>query len=349
MRTEIIVLLPLVFLCSCGRKTAVTSAPRPVKVYTAHSVDMISKDFAALAVADDATNLAFKVSGQVVAFDVSEGQKVSKGTIVAEINPRDYQLQYDALRSAYLTAKTQYERMERLLARQAVSRSEYEVAHTAYINARSAYENAEDILSDTKLRTPISGVVEKKYVDTYQRVQAGEPIVRIVDPVSRTVKFTMPESGIYLLSLSGIRFSVEFDNYKSVYFAAKLKEYVPTSSDGTGVPVSLELEDKRLDEASGKYIISPGMTCIVIMRVLNPELKDMVAVPLTSIFTPIGERRRCVWLVDAEHRVHLVPVSLGELYGKDMVLVRGGISAGQRVVSAGVYQLSEGERVEILK
>ncbi|UKI39868.1 MAG: biotin/lipoyl-binding protein [Alistipes putredinis] len=61
-----------------------------MKVYTAHTVDMISKDFAALAVADDATNLAFKVSGQVVAFDVTEGQSVAKGTVVAQINPRDY-------------------------------------------------------------------------------------------------------------------------------------------------------------------------------------------------------------------------------------------------------------------
>ena len=348
MQTKILLPLLALLLSFCARRTSEPVQVRPVKVYTAHSVDMISKDFAALAVADDATNLAFKVSGQVVAFDVSEGQNVAKGTVVAQINPRDYQLQYDAQRSAFLTAKTQFERMERLLARQAVSKSEYEVAQTAYINARSAYENSQDVLSDTKLRTPFAGIVEKKYVDTYQRVQAGEPIVRIVNPVSRTVKFTMPESGIYLLSLSGARFSVEFDNYKSVFFNARLKDYVPTSSDGTGVPVSLALDDRRLDSPS-KYIISPGMTCIVIMRVLNPELKDMVAVPLTSIFAPDGKEGRYVWVVDSEQRVRLVEVTLGELYGADMVLVRGGLSAGQRVVSAGVYRLTEGEKVEILK
>lgn len=347
MRTKT-VLSVVLLLAGCTGRHSAPEQMRPVKVYTAHTVDMISKDFAALAVADDATNLAFKVSGQVVAFDVTEGQSVAKGAVVAQINPRDYQLQYDAQRSAFTTAKTQFERMERLLARQAVSKSEYEVAQTAYMNARAAYENSQDVLADTKLRTPFAGIVEKKYVDTYQRVQAGEPIVRIVNPTSRTVKFTMPESGIYLLSLSGARFSVEFDNYKSVFFNARLKDYVPTSSDGTGVPVSLALDDGRLDSPS-KYIISPGMTCIVVMRVLNPELKDMVAVPLTSVFAPDGRTGRYVWVVDSEQRVRLVEVTLGELYGKDMVLVRGGLSAGERVVSAGVYRLSEGERVEILK
>jgi len=335
-------------LAACGRKSAAPTFPRPVKVYTAHAVDMINRDFAALAVADDATNLAFKVSGQVISFDVTEGRSVSKGEVVAQINPRDYQLQYDAQRSAYMTAKTQFERMERLLARQAVSRSEYEVAQTAFINARSAYENSADILSDTKLRTPLAGIVEKKYVDTYQRVQAGEPIVRIVNPVSRTVKFTMPESGVYLLSLPGAKFSVEFDNYKSVFFNAVLKDYVPTSSDGTGVPVSLKLDDRRLD-APTKYIISPGMTCIVSMRVLNPELEGMVAVPLTAVFAPDGTDRQYVWTVDSLDCVRLEPVSLGELYGRDMVLIRGGVKPGQNVVSAGVYRLSDGEKVEILK
>lgn len=348
MQTKIVLPVLALLLSGCAGRSPAPRQVRPVKVYVAHAVDMISKDFAALAVADDATNLAFKVSGQVIAFDVSEGRSVEKGAVVAEINPRDYQLQYDAQRSAFMTAKTQFERMERLLARQAVSKSEYEVAQTAYINARAAYENSQDVLADTKLRTPFAGIVEKKYVDTYQRVQAGEPIVRIVNPVSRTVKFTMPESGVYLFSLPGARFSVEFDNYKSVFFNARLKNYVPTSSDGTGVPVSLSLDDKRLD-APSKYIISPGMTCVVTMRVLNPELKGMVAVPLTSVYAPDGQSGRYVWEVDSEQRVRLVAVTLGELYGGDMVLVKGGLSAGDRVVSAGVYRLSEGEKVEILQ
>ena len=56
-------------------------------------VDYIERDFAGMATADDAVNLAFKISGQILSVDVSKGDYVKKGELLARLDPRDVELQ----------------------------------------------------------------------------------------------------------------------------------------------------------------------------------------------------------------------------------------------------------------
>ena len=56
-----------------------------------------------------------------------------------------------------------------------------------------------------------------------------------------------------------------------------------------------------------------------------------------------------MWCVNSDDRVFLRSVKLGELFGRDMVTVLAGLSLGEVVVTAGVYRLTEGESVKIIK
>lgn len=69
---------------------------RPVKVTTAAGAAVIDKDFAGLATPDDAVNLAFKLPGQVLDVPVAQGESVKKGALLAELDPRDIELQVSA-------------------------------------------------------------------------------------------------------------------------------------------------------------------------------------------------------------------------------------------------------------
>lgn len=327
----------------CSHRQQPTRAVRPVKVVVASRAGFIDKDFAGMATPDDAVNLAFKVPGQVLDIPVSEGQSVAKGTLLAELDPRDIQLQVSADRSAFEQARAQFARMERLLQHEAVSRQEYEAARTRYAQAQSAYENTLDLLKETKLRAPFASVVERKYVDNYERVQAGQTVIRVVNPITTTVKFTLPESALHLLDSDSTTFRVEFDNYRGVRFTARLKEYVKTSSDASGFPVTLTLTD--VDPA--RYRISPGMSCIVTMHSADP-MADAVSLPISAIYAPAAGGDY-VWIVGAEDRVERRSVTLGELYGRDRVIVKSGVEPGDRVVTAGVYQLQAGDRVRVMK
>ena len=91
---------------ACSRKTPAPAVVRPVKVTTAAGAGLIDKDFAGMATPDDAVNLAFKVAGQVLDVPVSQGAGVKKGELLAELDPRDLELQVAATRSAFEEARS---------------------------------------------------------------------------------------------------------------------------------------------------------------------------------------------------------------------------------------------------
>ncbi|MBR2931653.1 MAG: efflux RND transporter periplasmic adaptor subunit [Rikenellaceae bacterium] len=342
-KTLVIALLAVAF-SGCRGRIPNALPERRVKVQTVERLDFIDKDFAGMSTADNSTNLAFKVGGLVERIDISEGRLIPAGYIIAQLDPKEFELRRNAARSAFETARAQYERAQRLLERQAISRAEYEVAQTQFVQAQADYENATDVLTETKLRAPFEGIIERQFVDTYQRVNAGQSIVRLVDPRTRSVRFTMPESGLNLLSDTSIRFSVEFDNYRGVQFPAYLKEYVQTSSDASGFPVSLGLREPL---PAGRFDITPGMSCTVTMQVDQSPASDEVSVPLSAIYAPTGGGTY-VWVV-RDGAVHLQPITLGEIFGRNRVVVERGLEGGEQVVTAGVYRLQEGERVVVIQ
>lgn len=337
-------LLLCLLLCvsACRQHAGSPSSVRPVKVATVQAINYLDRDFAGMATADDAVNMAFKIAGQVAAVDVSKGEFVSRGQTLARLDPRDVELQVASDRAQYDRARSQFDRVSRLMEHEAVSRQEYESAETALVQARSTFENSSDLLSETVLCAPFAGVIERTYVDAYQRVSSGQTILRLVNPVSTTVEFTMPERSMSILSDSLTRFSVRFDNYPDVDFSARLDTYAKTASDASGFPVSLKLDRAAILP----YNISPGMTCQITIRAADKKTTD-VAVPLTAIYAP-AQGGEYVWVVMADDRVEQRRVTLGEIFGRDRVVVLSGLKAGERVVVAGVYRLTDGERVKIL-
>lgn len=326
--------------CSGGHDN-VERRPKPVKTVVAHSVDYVTRDFAALTTADDAVTLAFKLSGRVVDAPVAKGMMVACGETLAQLDKRDIELSVEATKSAYEEAQSRLKRANRLLEHNAISTQEVESLENGVKQAESAYRNALDMLVDTRIVAPFEGVIERVYIDTYERVSSGQPIVRIVKPISTSVGFTAPENLLTALENPMTEYRVVFDAYKGVAFDAKMKSFARTSSDALGFPVSLRLTD--VDTL--KYKISPGMTCVATVITKESD-HSAVALPLTAIYAPIGGKEY-VWIV-ADDIVELRKVKLGELTGDSSVIVLDGVVAGERVVSAGVYHLSNGERVRVL-
>ena len=343
MRYTLLSFLLFLLVACHGGDAQQDASLQPVKCVVAKSLGTITRDFAALSTADDAVNLAFKLSGRVVDVPVAKGMSVSEGELLARLDSRDVELQLSAAKAAYDEALSRLKRAERLLSHDAISEQEVEALQNAVAQAETAYANAEESLRETRITAPFSGVVEYVAVDTYQRVASGETILRLVKPESNTVSFTAPESLIASLSLPTTQYRVLFDAYPNLYFDAAIKSFARTSSDALGFPVSLRLTD--VDRS--RYTISPGMTCIAMVSVKEDDAQA-VAVPLTAIYAPVGDYDS-VWVVDSDNRVHRRKVTLGGVAGSSDVVVLDGVTAGERVVSAGVYKLVEGEQVRVVK
>ena len=333
----------VLLLVACHGGVQHDDSLQPVKCVVAKPLHAVTRDFAALSTADDAVNLAFKLSGRIIDVPVAKGVSVNKGELLARLDSRDVELQLSAAQASYEEALSRLKRAERLLSHDAISEQEVEALQNAVTQTKTAYDNAEQALQETRITAPFSGVVEYVAVDTYQRVSSGETILRLVKPESNTVGFTAPENLISSLSLPTTQYKVVFDAYPNHYLTATIKSFARTSSDALGFPVSLRLTD--VDRT--RYTISPGMTCIAIVSVKEDD-DNAVLLPLTAIYAPIGDYDS-VWVVDDDNRVHRRRVTLGGLMGSSDVVVLDGVTAGERVVSAGVYKLVDGEQVKVVE
>lgn len=341
MRRFFIILSLLYVACGSVESTP-ERKPKPVKSVVAKRVEYLTREYAALSTADDAVTLAFKVAGRVVDAPVAKGMSVKQGALLAELDRRDVELQVEATLSAYREAQSRLERAERLLEYNAISAQEVESLRNTLTQSLSAYRNALDMMAETRIVAPFDGVVERVYVDTYERVSSGQPIVRIVRPRSTTVGFTAPEYLLSYLAQPTTRYRVTFDAYKNTTFSAAIKSYARTSSDALGFPVSLRL----MDVDTMQYNISPGMTCVATVVIVESD-NEAVSVPLTAIYAPVGGDDY-VWVIDNNNIVEKRRVVLGEPTGENSVIVIHGLKPGERVVSAGVYHLANGERVRLL-
>lgn len=345
----VIVWAVTLLLTACGeKKEEQGETVRPVKTAIVESRSEIRKDFSGMVEAVDYVKLAFRVGGQIIDLPVIEGDKVKKGQLIAAIDPRDIALQYAADKSSYETAAAQVERNKRLLARQAISVQEYEISLANYQRAKSAFELSSNNLRDTKLTAPFDGSIETRLVENYQRVTSGEGIVQLVNTQKLRIKFTIPDAYLYLLRSTHQRFLVEFDTYRGQSFNARLEEYLDISTDGTGIPVTLTIDDPAFDRAL--YDVKPGFTCSIRFSAdVGPFLEEsMTVVPLSALFSESNGKQMYVWVVNGG-KVNRREVSIMSPTGDAQAFVTKGLKAGETVISAGVNQLVEGQRVKIIR
>ncbi|MEG0795839.1 MAG: efflux RND transporter periplasmic adaptor subunit [Odoribacter sp.] len=331
---------------SCGGKqgNSYQDIARPVRVVKVESLGATEKMYTGVMDAEEYSKLAFKVSGPLIEMNVDAGQKVKKGMVIAAVDPLDYNLQFEANKAAYITAKSQLERNKKLLAMQAISKQDYEIAEANYVKAQSAYETSQNTLADTKLRAPFDGFVEVKYVENYQKVQPGESIIKLVNPDKLEVSFILPEINVRL-TREKMSVAVEFDTYKGTWFEAKVKEFVDASPDGSGIPVRLAITDSRFTR--DKYNVYPGFSCKVVLRIDNTTGVGY-AVPLSAIFKDLSTDETSVWLYQAStETVVRQRIETDQLLGTGNVEVISGLKNDDLIVVAGVNYITEGQKVKI--
>ena len=347
MKLKLFVIVLIAFWgISCnGKKESYQNIVRPVRVVKVESLGAVKKIYTGVVQAEEYSKLAFKVSGPLIAMNVEAGQKVEKGTVVAVVDPLDYNLQYEANKAAYITAKSQMERNKKLLAMQAISKQDYEIAEANFIKAKSAYETSQNTLGDTKLKAPFSGFVEEKYVENYQKVQPGESIIKLVNPDKLEVAFILPETDVRLTRVP-MNVRVEFDTYKGTWFTAVVKEFVDASPDGSGIPVKLKITDPRFSRDI--YNIYPGFSCKVVLSIEH-DVAGSYIVPLSAVFKDLKTDQVSVWLYEAAtNTVKRQKVETEELLGTDSVMIKSGLKDDDMIVVAGVSYITEGQKVKVL-
>ena len=332
---------------------------RPVKYLVAGTGDARKvRTFSGFARVGDDVTLSFRTAGIIVQKNVTKGQHVKKGKLLGRLDNVEAQLAYEKAiaetkraESEMNTAQTNFDRIKYLYEQGAKPLSEYENARNASKIAASQYETT---LRNTEIQktqveygyihAPMDGIVLETTGNVNERVDAGHQFVVLnVSDGRMKVTVNLPESVINLIKLDmpvKIRFSV----IPNKEFAGSIIEISPdVSEESATYPVDIALVDPTND-------IKPGMAANVTFDFTQEETATT-----SSIILPVntlGEDAtgNFVFVLqttdDKTGQVVKKHVEIGQLT-TDGFEIKSGLSVGDKVVTAGLQTLLDGQKVSI--
>lgn len=318
---------------------------RPVRtVVVGDAAGFQSSTFPGRAKAAQEVDLAFEVPGQLSERPVKTGDVVRRGQLLARIDPRDYEARLHAARGAYQTAKVDYDRAVALVEQEALAAIVRDQRRAQMDVTYGQLKLAEKAVEDTRMYAPFDGTVSLTYVDNFQNVFAKQPVIRLLDLSQIEMVIDVPEGqvglGQYVASVT-----VVFDAFPDHPLEARIKEIGGEASATTRTyPVTLTMDPPE------SFEIKPGMAGRSTGHLELPEdlASRGIEIPVSAIFSPDDEssQQSYVWVVGGEPPIverRAVEVVRTSVRGVEVQ----GLEGGERIATAGVRTLREGQEVRL--
>lgn len=344
MKSEFIILMAgaVLFLGGCrSTKTDQERAKMVVKADTVkdHGGELSIVYPGRIKAASD-VNLAFRVAGPISAIPVEEGAFVKEGTLIAEIDPRDYRIQLSATEAEYRQVKAEAERIIELYKCGSVPVNDYDKAVSGLQQITAKYNAHKNAFDDTRLLAPFDGYIQKKFFDAHETVGSGMPVISMINSGYFDVEIDIPSSD-YIRQDLFKSFSCTVDVFPGKVFPLEFIEITKKSNLNQLYRMRLRLKPEK------HILLAAGMSVNVTIE-YNPEANALVTIPLSAIFEDEGQT--VVWVyVPTSQSVTKRRIALKKLSKTGAALVSEGVQAGEIVISAGVHSLQEGMKVELLK
>ena len=295
-----------------------------------------------------------RVDGQIEKVAFKEGQHVSKGDLLVQIDPRPYQAALGVAQATrakdealLANARLDMERYEQLAPEELASKQTVDTqrALIAQLTAQvkgdaAAIDNARTQLDYTTITSPIEGRTGIRRVDPGNIVHAsdtaGMVVVTQLEPIA--IMSSLPEESFGELSAALKR--------GPVTATALSRDDKSVLDTGT-----VELIDNQIDQATGTIRVKailpnreqqlwPGQ--FVNLRVQTQVRSQVLTIPESALER--GPDGTFTYVVQGDSTVAVAPLTIGEQAG-DIVVVEKGVSAGQQVVTSNQYRLQPGTRV----
>jgi len=343
----LLILFTLASIASC-KDTEEVKMPdpiKPVKLFKVQAkLEKIEKSLPGRVRAARRSELSFKVAGPLEKLPIEEGQVVKKGDLIAQILPRDFQTAISEAKARELEAEQQYQRYKELYAKRQVSKADFDRYRASRDVARARLEDAHNALKDTTLVAPFDGVIAKRYVENFEKVQEKQPIayLQLIDQIE--ILTDVPELMMAQFRERGkIDVYAEFDAAAGKQYALEIREF-STDADPATQTYQVVLVMDQPEEAN----ILPGMTAKVTAK--SKEGKGAsgdsnIVVPAIAVLND-ADGKNYLWVFNRDSKtVTKTVVELGNLEGSTNALITGGLEGGEEIVMAGVTKLQDGVEV----
>lgn len=281
-------------------------------------------------------SLAARVSGTVETVLVAEGDEVSRGTVLARIDPADYRIALDRAKAAYTQARASFDREKAIYDKGVIPTSQMEIRETSMITAKADMEAAELQLSRCTITAPMEGVIQRLDVKEGLLLSVGDPVAEIlkIDRVKAVIG--IPESDITpVRKLTSVDITVQaLDNRTltgTTYFIAPAPD---TAARLYRMELALDNPDRSL---------LPGM--FLRAQMVKTRVPDAIAVPFYSVISRNDEH---YVFVENQGLAEKRPVSLG-IMEQWRVQVTRGLAPGDRLVVEGHRDIEDGQAINAVK
>lgn len=325
----------LVSGCS-GNDARATAAPTPVLV---RAVTRLERgDYIALsgeAEALHSANVGFLVPGLVRSVAPHEGDAVDSGQVLAELDPTDYQLNVDLAVAQADRAEDEFARVKTMFAEKGVSPNDFNKADVAVRMAHTQASMARKKLADTRITSPLSGIVARRGIEPGEQAGPGLPVFTIVQIDPMQIRVAVPESEIAGFVI-GQRAEFSVPALEGATFSGTVR-VVGIAADPASHTYTVKAE-----VPNASHRLRPGM-----IAEAHFETKAKLAVltiPAEAVVPDVDGVTHVFVYDPADQRVHSRRVDVGTAYGSE-IEIRSGLKPAETIVTGGQHRVHDGSLV----
>ena len=277
-----------------------------------------------------------EASGRVLDTYAKVGDYKTQGSVLIQL---DGELKLAALKTAevnYEKAKNDYERYQSLYDQKSITISQLEAAKLGFQSAESQLTLAKREYNDTKITSPISGVVTARMVDKGDYVKRDNVVVQVVDISTLKVKLNVAEKDVFKLK-PGDEVAVTTDVYPGVTFKGKIETISDQADNAHTYPVEITLPNSKEHPLKGGMFGRVQFTSI--------KNNETVIIPRGAL---VGSVRDAKVFVVKNGIANERSVVIGST-SDNMLEVLSGLKVGEQIVVNGQNNLKDQFKVTIVE
>lgn len=278
---------------------------------------------------DKRNSISSSMPSRIREIFVEVGDHVKKGQLLVELDASNIMQQKVQLDNIEL----EYNRAKELVAVGGASQQQLDQITTQFEAAKTAYEN---LLENTKLLSPVNGVVTARNFDSGDLAQGPILTVMQINPVKIVINVSESE---FTKVKMGMPIDITFDVFGDELFKGKVSLIYPTIDPMTrtfGVEVEIP---------NGNNRVRPGMFA---RATIDFGAKDHVVVPDRAVVKRAGSGDRFVYVYNNDGTVSYIKVELGR-HIDTVYEVLSGLDHNTQVVVAGQSRLNDGVKVNVVE
>jgi len=277
-----------------------------------------------------------EVFGQVTRVIAEDGQRVTKGQVLVELDDRDYRSRLARIEANYHLMKQEYERYSALAEKRIAAKNKLEEIEARLQDAAAQRKEAQLALERTRIASPIDGYLNQVEPVKGDLLRIGDRVAQILDVANVKVTVGVPESDVSaMFDLEEATVILEALGNRRVTGKKLFLSYQPRTL--------ARLYDLELLVSNAGGRIRPGMFARV--ELVKQVFEGALVVPLYAVITQNDDR--FVYIANDAHAEKRF-VTLGILTGWE-VQITSGLNPGDNVIVVGQRLVDEGHAVEVVR